>query len=190
MSSIKEPLTEYQKQLVKDNFYLVERITKRWYRKTWLSYEQVYDCVINALIRTAQNFDESLGYVFSTYLGKVVENQVKREMRNVHLDIRKANHHALSFEFEYGNEQSTDNKRDKSLYNVIAVYDSHTLIDIEQLLNLLEPVERDMVEQYYLKRRKQREIAAQYGFTQAHVSRVIEKALFKIRKQTEGVYNG
>ena len=68
-------------QLVEDNLRLVHSCCQR-FKNNGIEYEDLYQVGCVGLIKAADNFDESLGYSFSTYAVPVILGEIKRLFRD------------------------------------------------------------------------------------------------------------
>lgn len=69
------------KRLVEDNLKLVHSCCQR-FKNNGIEYEDLYQVGCVGLIKAADNFDESLGYSFSTYAVPVILGELKRLFRD------------------------------------------------------------------------------------------------------------
>lgn len=69
------------KQLVENNLRLVHSCCQR-FKNNGIEYEDLYQVGCVGLIKAADNFDDSLGYSFSTYAVPVILGEIKRLFRD------------------------------------------------------------------------------------------------------------
>lgn len=67
--------------LVTENLRLVHMCAKR-FRDRGIEYEELYSAGCLGLVKAARNFDESLGFAFSTYAVPVIFGEIKRCFRD------------------------------------------------------------------------------------------------------------
>lgn len=67
--------------LVTENLRLVHMCAKR-FRNRGIEYEELYSAGCLGLVKAARNFDESLGFAFSTYAVPVIFGEIKRCFRD------------------------------------------------------------------------------------------------------------
>ena len=59
-------VTDKREELIENNIGLVHSVAKR-FRGRGVEYDDLFQCGCIGLIKAVDNFDESLGYKFSTY---------------------------------------------------------------------------------------------------------------------------
>lgn len=74
-------VTDKRKELIENNIGLVHSVAKR-FQGRGVEYEDLFQCGCIGLIKAVDNFDESLGYKFSTYAVPVIMGEIKRVFRD------------------------------------------------------------------------------------------------------------
>lgn len=74
-------VTDKRKELIENNIGLVHSVAKR-FRGRGVEYDDLFQCGCIGLIKAVDNFDESLGYKFSTYAVPVIMGEIKRVFRD------------------------------------------------------------------------------------------------------------
>lgn len=68
-------------ELIENNIGLVHSVAKR-FKGRGVEYDDLFQCGCIGLIKAVDNFDESLGYKFSTYAVPVIMGEIKRIFRD------------------------------------------------------------------------------------------------------------
>jgi len=68
-------------ELIESNIGLVHSVAKR-FKGRGVEYDDLFQCGCVGLIKAVDNFDESLGYKFSTYAVPVIMGEIKRIFRD------------------------------------------------------------------------------------------------------------
>lgn len=74
-------VTEKRSEAIENNIGLVHSIAKR-FKGRGVEYDDLFQCGCVGLIKAVDNFDESLGYKFSTYAVPVIMGEIKRLFRD------------------------------------------------------------------------------------------------------------
>ena len=74
-------VTEKRDKMIEDNMGLVHSVAKR-FKGRGADYEDLFQSGCIGLIKAVDNFDESLGYQFSTYAVPVIMGEIKRVFRD------------------------------------------------------------------------------------------------------------
>ena len=167
-----------ENELVEKNMGLVYYIARSFQKSTTggIEYDDLVQEGMVGLVKAARTFDESRGFLFSTYAGNCIQKEIlaymKRQRKHkrsisINQDIRGFQgvpvEEALGFcQKEYENVW----KRDL----------------LERCMGVLDQNQRKIVLLYYGKGLKQTEISKQLGISQAQVCRIIKKSLEKMRK--------
>lgn len=182
-------LTKDQQELATQNYFLVEKVAWKWCNKTNLTYIEAHDAVTNALMKSVTKFDPSKGYVFTTYFGKVAENQIFMKIRDKKAFVRAANDNTYSFDYVYGDDNDDSIG---SLLDIIRKEDEYSFIQDDELnflFNELQEMERLYICEYFYKHKGQKQIAKENGTSQSYVSRVIERGIKRMKKKVEVINN-
>lgn len=74
-------VTENRNNIIENNIGLVHSIAKR-FKGRGVEYDDLFQCGCVGLIKAVDNFDETLGYKFSTYAVPVIMGEIKRLFRD------------------------------------------------------------------------------------------------------------
>lgn len=74
-------VTENRNSVIENNIGLVHSIARR-FKGRGVEYDDLFQCGCVGLIKAVDNFDETLGYKFSTYAVPVIMGEIKRLFRD------------------------------------------------------------------------------------------------------------
>lgn len=74
-------VTENRNSIIENNIGLVHSIARR-FKGRGVEYDDLFQCGCVGLIKAVDNFDETLGYKFSTYAVPVIMGEIKRLFRD------------------------------------------------------------------------------------------------------------
>ena len=74
-------MTEKAKRLIEDNIRLAYYIAHRWHRYSGIESDEAISCAQMGLVKAAMGFDAETGYQFATYAARVMENEIRMELR-------------------------------------------------------------------------------------------------------------
>ena len=69
--------------MVEDNLPLARHIAKKWFGRTKLENEDIISAAQYGLVKAAASFDPERGFCFSTYAVRVIENEIRMELRKI-----------------------------------------------------------------------------------------------------------
>lgn len=73
-------MTEKEIKLVEENIPLALHIAKRWTKRTGMDIDDTVSAAEYGLVKAARGFDPDRGR-FSTYAGRIMENEIRMELR-------------------------------------------------------------------------------------------------------------
>lgn len=149
--------------------------------------EIYYDSGIIALVRAAQEFDESKGYNFSTFATTAIYNEICKDIKASKTDKRKANYNTLSLDMEIGEEEDAT-LLDLIPSNVDVEKEVIRKIQREEVYKAIQTLtnkEKQILKYYVEGNLNQGEIARILGNSQAYVSRRLQIIAEKLRKKIE-----
>lgn len=137
------------------------------------------------LVQAARKFDSDKGMTFSTFAVPCIRNAICFEYRKSKAVSRKSNENVL-----YLSSPSIDGEEGTELGNIIPddfdMEEHIEKIEERELLNRaissLQEREQLAIKYYYFNNLNQEEIAKLIGTSQANASRILNKALNKLRK--------
>ena len=193
-------VTENRNSIIENNIGLVHSIARR-FKGRGVEYDDLFQCGCVGLIKAVDNFDETLGYKFSTYAVPVIMGEIKRLFRDggavkVSRSLKEKSLKAQAVRDisetaeilnvinpiisinQFGEDGSEDFD--------IPVDDSDKLFDrlsVNQVLCALNEQERKIVDYRFYKGKTQSETASLLGISQVQVSRKEKALLLKLREK-------
>ncbi|CEG29590.1 sigma-70 family RNA polymerase sigma factor [Bacillus sp. B-jedd] len=175
-------LTPEQVELMEANFPLAYNQIAYWFKKCWgYGYEAIHDAGMEALIKSVRVYNPEKAK-FSTLYAHVMELEVRRVIRFHNAKKRKGETVSL--------DRTHDEDDKLSTFNFLPQYDRYDFIDNAFLMDITAVLtEREMafLKCAFSERLTQNEIGQKYGISQVQVSRIINRALLKMRKRAEKV---
>ena len=74
-------MTEKEIRLVEENVPLAGYVAKRWVMQAGIEWEDALSAAEYGLVKAAMSFEEERGFCFSTYVVRVMENEIRMELR-------------------------------------------------------------------------------------------------------------
>ena len=74
-------MTEKEIKLVEENIPLAVYIAKRWAKRTGMDMDDAVSAAEYGLVKAAIGFDYDRGFRFSTYATRIMENEIRMELR-------------------------------------------------------------------------------------------------------------
>lgn len=74
-------MTEKEKKLAEDNIELAYYIAHRWHKYSRIELDEAISCAQLGLVKAAMKFDAEKGCRFATYAYKIMENEIRMELR-------------------------------------------------------------------------------------------------------------
>ncbi len=174
-------------ELVLNNINLIYHVLRKL--NLYNQCDEFYDIAMIALVRASKRYDESLDYKASTYLIRAIENEIFQELKRRQTKSRKANYNC-----KYLEEQITDDCRlldlledDINLEEEIMKKEQLSLI-YKAISNLNEREQFIINSTFGINNHKklnQNQIGQKLNVSHTVVSRVLSRAIKKIRKQCE-----
>lgn len=167
-----------ENELVEKNMGLVYYIARSFQKSTTggIEYDDLVQEGMVGLVKAARTFDESRGFLFSTYAGNCIQKEIlaymKRQRKHkrsisINQDIRGFQGVPVEEILGYS-QKEYENVWKRDL--------------LERCIRSLNQSQREIVLLYYGKGLKQKEIAKQLGISQGQVCRIIKRCLEKMRK--------
>ena len=82
-------MTEKEIRLVEENVSLAGYVAKRWVKQAGIEWEDALSAAEYGLVKAAMSFEEGRGFCFSTYAVRVMENEIRMELRKRNRNRRK-----------------------------------------------------------------------------------------------------
>lgn len=74
-------MTEKEIRLVEESVPLAGYVAKRWVKQAGIEWEDALSAAEYGLVKAAMSFEEERGFCFSTYVVRVMENEIRMELR-------------------------------------------------------------------------------------------------------------
>ena len=160
-------------ELVRSHLPLVRAMARRYARR-----REEFDDLVQAgsvgLVKAATRFDPSRGVAFATFVTPTVEGEIRRQLRERSKGTSTVSDPVTLAADEAAAESASDHESlATSEYRILLAGGLRTLDPREQQIVFLR-FHADMTE---------RQIAGKVGISQAHVSRLLEGALAKLRAE-------
>ena len=120
--------------LINENMNLVYYIIHKYY-PTFADDADITQCGMVGLCKAANTWDESKS-AFSTYAGKCIQNEIKREFRD-----RKKHHGVLSLDYEY-----SGGDEDVTLKDMVVGQEDVEYVDLDAIYQQLNPLESEIID--------------------------------------------
>jgi RNA polymerase sporulation-specific sigma factor len=171
-------LTTKQRELAANNIKFAYHQAHYWVQRLpQYDWDEIFSLCQLGLVKAARSFDESRGLKFTTLCTESIKNEVLRMLRTQRTKKRKGTPLYL-YEMLPGSEEIM-------YVDTLSVEDTYTLENksyLKELFGVLTDTERDVLKMYYYDEIKQEDIANVYGFSQTHISRIIQRSIDKMRK--------
>lgn len=96
-------LTEKQNKIVLENQKLITYAIKQCHLQK--QYDEFYDIAMIGLVKGAKNYNENLEIALSTYLIKVIKNEILQELRKKTSEKRKTDINVVSINKEISSDK-------------------------------------------------------------------------------------
>jgi RNA polymerase sigma factor (sigma-70 family) len=154
--SAPEDLTPKQR----DNRNIMHSVTSRY--APFISQNALNDCALQALWRCLGYHEEGWGQKFTTSLWRFTDWECKRELLKIkHLS---KTHTIPISEFN-------------DAFDMPSPETSQDVDDIRECINLLLPIEKQLIQEYYFERRTMEEIGRLHGYSKEAARQKIAKAV-------------
>lgn len=169
--------------LVIENTNICYDISWQYYRKysNILDFDDIVGICNLGLVKAANTYDANKGYAFSTYAYKVIVNELLMYLR----DNKRRNKYNVNF---ISINDSMDFDETLSLEDLISDnYDLEQSVEDKLLIDLLYKFINELPDMlkyvilYKLEGKTQQEIAKLLNISQPQVSRLLSKAIYRLR---------
>ena len=182
-------------ELVLNNLALINyTISKLGLKK---NLQNCYDVGLTGLIIARNNYNEKIGYEFSSYAVVCIKYELLKYIRAEKCDKRKANYLAISLEKEIYKDKIGNGV---TLLDLISdetdlendIIENEKIELLKTIISILEPKDKFMMEHYFElwgnKKMEQKEIAKILDVRRGYVSYRIKRAMRIIKKIMEDKY--
>ena len=172
--------------LILENLNLIHFVIKRM----GLSHrhDYYYDIGLIGLIRAARQFDESKGYLFSTYASRTIQNEICVDMRRNRSEKRKANFNTISLDTPIYKNSDGDEillidaiPSDENIEEKIL--EKEQMDQLKKAISTLTDREKEILNYYIIHDMTQKEIAEKMNFTQSYISRRLQIIVKKLKEK-------
>jgi RNA polymerase sigma factor (sigma-70 family) len=186
------PLTAKEQQTVTENIGLVYAAAKHFNNRMnvcdilRIDWDDYISLLYIALCKTAKSYDPSRRAAFITAFWVIAENEIKNELAAASRYCRRLNYTAYSLDYivvQSGGLTLGELITDNDLYT--DEDDILTRIVLLDLINRLPEAERKITTAYYMDGKKQSEIGAECGVSNARIGKILQKVKDKLKKELE-----
>ena len=174
--------------IIEHHFKLILIIIRKYFHTTEIEQEDLFDIGAFGLIKAIKNFDEKKGIKFATYATRVITNEILMALR------KEKKHRAVySYNIAFGKDNETEIiELFPSKQNIEHEYiEKQLIITLSKITandaSILTSQEKLVLNYLYglngYPRKLQSDIGAIINMTQSGVSRVIKRALIKVRNE-------
>jgi RNA polymerase sporulation-specific sigma factor len=171
-------LTPKQRGLAASNIKFAYHQAHFWkQRLPQYDWDEVFSACQFGLVKAARSFDDTRGLKFTTLCTESIKNEVLRMLRAQRTKKRKGTPLYL-YEIMPGSDEIT-------YLDTLSTEDTYPLENssyLKELFGVLTDTEQEVVRMYFYNEIKQEDIANVYGFSQTHISRIIQRSIDKMRK--------
>lgn len=163
-----QKLTTEQQELAAENIRLTTELIKRNVGKSELTYDEIYDSSVEALIRSSRDFNQELGFKFSTLYFVCGNKTIKRKLR----DRRAKKRTAITINID--------------MSDLLPYHEKYSFFDRELIHSTLQncglnETEKMCIHLYYYKQLSQSKIAKIMNCSQFQISRLLNRSIGKMR---------
>lgn len=170
-------------KLIIENQALIAHIIKTKYHPSCEDFDDYFSIGMIGLVKAAMSFDETTGTKFSTYAGKVINNEILMYLRK----IKKQRFEVSLDSPVYEDDDSEILTLDGTIaYSSLGIQERLELInDAENvlfiILNILTPIQKIAL-LFYIAEVPHRIVAPIFGFSRSYISRIIKSAKTRTKK--------
>jgi len=170
-----------QEELVNENLKLAYWWGTKWSKRLyWMDTNDIMSAAQFGLLKAANSFDETKEIKFSSYASKCIQNEILLAVRN----NKRLTHEVYSLDApstnnEYwGDEIASVGDTLEAPDNTEEWTTNHML---RTCIDQLDHKERILIYRHYIRDIKQEDLAKEMGHSQAHINRLLKRALEKMR---------
>ena len=163
-----------QEKLVIENQNLVHHVCRKYFSNQFFyhEYEDIAGVGMIGLVQAAKRFRPELGFQFSTFACRVIENEIRKYLRDTNAGgviasgERKQEVACYSFQNILGDDMTYEDMLDTE--------QDFTAVEVDEFVSSLEGLEKEVC-LLTLAGYKQWQIAKMLGISQGHVSRQLTR---------------
>jgi RNA polymerase sporulation-specific sigma factor len=166
---------------------LLHKLSCKWDRL--YEHDELFQTASIGLIKAYNSYDINKGYSFSTYLGRVVNNEIlmfnRRSRKYINMESTEK---VVCIDKDNNELVLMDLLADETNYEglVLDSVDKEKLpLKIRTLLNSLDKREKDIITCIFFQGLKQQEVSKKLGLAQSYVSRIMQRGLKKMKDNYE-----
>jgi RNA polymerase sporulation-specific sigma factor len=179
-----EAMTREKIKLVEDNYKLGFYFASRWDRQlnNKLNYEDILSHCLLGLTKAAIHYDPDKGTKFSTYVAKIIHNEILMGLRKERNSIKTIPISALKIN---GNDEMEYDTWDLIQRRFAYNNNIDDWIVAETGRNALErtPPKQKKIVELYIGGMTEKNISGITGYSQSYVSRLLKQAREKVREE-------
>lgn len=179
-------MDENRKQLVISNMPFATYMAKKYYG-TGADRDDLQGASFLGLCKAAANYNPEKGILFSTYAGRVIENEIFMELRK-----KKKTTEEVSIFQEIGEgiflQDTIPDPADPYEEFHRGTVENMQAEEIIENCRYLDGKERTVLKKQYLEQENQTRIAGCIGISQSGVSRISKRAKTKLRRYYAAIY--
>lgn len=175
------------KKIIYSNIKLVLNRVNNRFENLKYEKEELISIGIIGLIKSVKTFDISKNYQFSTYATKCIDNEILMFIRKLNKRKFTESLEKVLYENEVGEKiRLKDIITDETDYT-LSILDKETYKDIRNTIETLKEKEKIVIKLYFgfdtNKTYNQEEIALMFNYSQSYVSKLIKRALSKLKTE-------
>jgi RNA polymerase sigma factor (sigma-70 family) len=170
-------LNNEQRRKAEENVKLAYSRANYW-KVLNMDHSEILSTAMYGLVLAVKKFDKTKGVSFSTFCYRVIDNEVLKLVRYQRAEKRNAVTVSL-------NQQTNDSQEFGEMLGEEETFPAENQSLIQFLSRGLTSEERLLIDLYFYKNLNQADIGNIFGVSQVHVSRMIRKALDKMRENRE-----
>lgn len=177
--TLEEVFTQYER--------LLHKFSAKW--DSLYEHDELFQTASIGLIKAYNSYDINKGYSFSTYLGRVANNEIlmfnRRSRKYISMESTEK---VVCIDKDNNELVLMDLLADETNYEELALdnIDKENLpLKIRTLLNSLGKREKDIITCIFFQGLKQQEVSRKLGLAQSYVSRIMQRGLKKMKDNYE-----
>ncbi|AJA50088.1 RNA polymerase sigma-28 factor [Clostridium pasteurianum DSM 525 = ATCC 6013] len=184
-TKISKPMT--LEEVFKQYERFLHRLVQKW--DNTYEHEELFQVASVGLIKTYKSYDINKGFIFMTYLGRVVNNEILMfNRRQRKYNSNKSMETVIHVDFDGNDLTLSEVITDEINYEemILDKIDRENLPGkIRILLNSLNEREKDVITCMFFKGLNQGQISKRLGISQSYISRLIQRSLKKMKNNYE-----
>lgn len=183
-------MTIEQERIILDNQKLIGFVIKKLH--LGFRFDELKDIGMIGLIKGVKSFDESKGYKPSTYLYQCIRNEIGNFLRHEQTSSCSNGLPTISLDeviSEDNNLTLKDIIKDKNIDIENDLMNKELICKVYEQINNFKERDKEIICHYFgvlgFEHLKQKQLSKKFNISQTQVSRIINKALKKIKKELQ-----